>query len=218
MTNYKQNFISFMLDSGGLRFGDFTTKSGRKTPYFINTGQYATGPQIAKLGSFYAAALADRLGREYDTLFGPAYKGVPLVVTASMALAAEHDHTVNFTFNRKEAKDHGEKGVFVGHPFGDGERVVIVEDVVTAGTSVRETVPLLRSAADVTLAGLIVSVDREEKGTGERNALDELATTYDMPAFAIVTLSEIVAHVTEHGLVSAEILRAIADYRARWGA
>lgn len=217
MSNYKADFIDFMLASGGLRFGDFTTKSGRKTPYFVNTGCYASGERIARLGAYYAAALEDRLGAGYDNLFGPAYKGIPLVATTAIALSANHDRNVSFTFNRKEAKDHGEKGVFVGHPYQAGDRVVIVEDVVTAGTSVRETVPLLQAAADIHLAGLVVSVDREERGTGALSALQEVEQTYGMPAFAIVTLTEVVAHVVERDLIDEPTVQRIAQYRRTWG-
>lgn len=224
MDAYKQEFIEFMVRAQVLTFGDFTTKSGRKTPYFVNTGKYRTGAQLARLGRYYAAAIVDRLGADpADVLFGPAYKGIPLVVTTAMALQAEHDRDVAFCFNRKEAKDHGEGGVLVGHKPADGERVLIVEDVTTAGTSVRETVPVLRAAADVRLAGLVVSVDRQERGQGERSALSELSDEYDMPTFAIVTIDEVTEHL--HGRevdgtvhVDDESLARIQAYRAEYGA
>jgi orotate phosphoribosyltransferase len=196
MDAYKQEFVEFMVRSQVLTFGDFVTKSGRKTPFFINTGRYKTGGELARLGRFYAEAIVHQLGQPgtgYDVLFGPAYKGIPLVVTTAMALAEHHGHDVGFCFNRKEAKDHGEGGVLIGRPLRDGDRVVIVEDVTTAGTSIRETVPILRAAAKVEIAGLVVSVDRMERGTGELNALAEVRQSLGAPAFAIVTIDEVTA-------------------------
>lgn len=193
MEAYKQEFVEFMVRSQVLTFGDFVTKSGRKTPFFINTGRYKTGSELTRLGRFYAQAIVSQLGTGYDVLFGPAYKGIPLVVTTAMALAERHGHDVGFCFNRKEAKDHGEGGVLIGRPLRDGDRVVIVEDVTTAGTSIRETVPILRAAAKVEIAGLVVSVDRMERGTGELNALAEVRQSLGAPAFAIVTIDEVTA-------------------------
>jgi orotate phosphoribosyltransferase len=220
---YKQEFIEFMVRCGVLTFGDFTTKSGRKTPFFVNTGKYETGSQLATLGRYYAQAIQDRLAGKVDVLFGPAYKGIPLVATTAMALAAEHGHDVAFCFDRKELKDHGEGGKLVGHAPKDGERVLIVEDVTTAGTSVRETVPKLRAAADVELAGLVVSVDRQERGQGERSALSELADEFCMPTFAIVTIEEVKAHL--HGrevdgrvVLDDQLVTAMDAYKTEYGA
>ena len=193
MEPYKQEFVEFMVRSQVLTFGDFVTKSGRKTPFFINTGRYKTGSELARLGRFYAQAIVGQLGTGYDVLFGPAYKGIPLVVTTAMALAVRHGHDVGFCFNCNEAKDHGEGGVLSGQSLSDGQRVVIVEDVTTAGTSIRETVPILRAAAKVEIAGLVVSVDRMERGTGELNALAEIRRELGAPAFAIVTIDEVTA-------------------------
>jgi orotate phosphoribosyltransferase len=218
MHTYKQDFIDFMLTAGGLRFGDFVTKSGRNTPYFINSGSYCTGQLSGRLGEYYAHALIDRLGQDFDNLFGPAYKGIPLVTATSGALWHKHQHPVSFTFNRKEAKDHGEKGVFVGHKYEDGDRVVIVEDVITAGTSIRETLPLLQAAAQITLAGVVVSVDRQERGTGECSALAEIAESTGAPVFAIVTLTEIVDYLSGKGALDADTLDRITAYRAEFGA
>lgn len=220
---YKREFIDFLLASEVLTFGDFTTKSGRRTPYFVNTGRYRTGGQLARLGSFYAAALTAQLGRDFDVLFGPAYKGIPLVVTTAIALEQAGGAPVGFTFNRKEAKDHGEGGVLVGHPLQDGDRVVIVEDVTTAGTSIRETVPILRAAAAVELCGLVVSVDRQERGLGQRTALAELADEFGMPTFAIVTIDEVVdelrtREVDGQPLLDQATLARIAAYRTEYGA
>ena len=222
MQPYKQAFIEFMVEADVLRFGAFTTKSGRETPFFINTGLYRTGSQLERLGRFYAAALHERLGTSFDVLFGPAYKGIPLVCTTSIALAQEHDREVAFCFNRKEAKDHGEGGVLVGHRPCDGERVVLVEDVTTAGTSVRETVPLLRAAAAVELAGLVVSVDRMERGRGDDTALVELSAEVAMPTFAIVTIDEVCAHLHNRELggrvvLDDALLGAVRAYRETWG-
>jgi len=219
---HKADFIEFMVRCGVLSFGDFVTKSGRRTPYFLNTGRYRTGAQLAELGEHYAAAIQRHWPDGVDVLFGPAYKGIPLVAAASMALARQ-GREVGWCFNRKEAKDHGERGLLVGAQPGDGDRVLIVEDVTTAGTSIRETVPLLRSVADAEIAGLIVSADRQERGLGRRSALAETADEFAMPARAIVTLDEIVAHL--HGreidgriLLDDAVLARIDAYRAEYGA
>jgi orotate phosphoribosyltransferase len=223
MHDFQRAFIEFMVRSDVLAFGDFTTKSGRRTPYFVNTGRYRTGAQARRLGEFYARAILAREDLEFDVLFGPAYKGIPLVVATSVVLATEFGRDVGYCFDRKEAKDHGEGGQLVGHPLSDGERVLIVEDVTTAGTSVRGTVPLLRAAADVTLAGLVVSVDRQERGQGERSALAELGEEFAMPTFAIVTLDEVVEHLAGRELdgrvvLGDEELARIEAYRAEHGA
>jgi orotate phosphoribosyltransferase len=211
-------FVEFLLSSQVLAFGDFETKSGRRTPYFMNFARFSRGREVERLGSFYAHAIRARMGDEFDVLFGPAYKGIPLVVATALAFAHEHGRDVPFCFNRKEAKDHGEGGRLVGHPLRDGERVLIVEDVTTAGTSVRETVPLLRSAARVELAGLVVAVDRQERGTGEASALTELAREFQMPCFSIATIDELVAALAQdRGRLTPELLGRIRDYRARYG-
>ena len=225
MERYKQDFIEFMVRCGVLTFGDFVTKSGRSTPYFVNTGRYSRGGQMHQLGEFYADAIEHHMaesGDSIDVLFGPAYKGIPLVVTSSIALA-RRGHDVAFLFNRKEAKDHGEGGVLVGHTPVDGDRVLIVEDVTTAGTSIRETVPLLRAAADVDLRGLVVSVDRAERGTGDRSALDQVGTDYAMSAFAIVTVHEVISHMHGRELdgtvyVDDDMASRMHAYLAEWGA
>jgi orotate phosphoribosyltransferase len=223
MQSYKSEFIEFMVEAGVLTFGDFVTKSGRRTPYFVNTGSYRTGEHMCRLGRYYAAAVVAHFGRDFDVLFGPAYKGIPLVVCASMALAEGYGMDRSFCFNRKEVKDHGERGSLVGARLEDGDRVLIVEDVTTAGTSVRETVPLLRAAADVKLAGLIVSVDRMEKGRTDRGALAELSEEYGMPTAAIVTLDDIVEHLHNRPvdgtvLIDDDMAAGIARYRRQYGA
>lgn len=222
MVPYKQEFIEFMVASGVLMFGDFTTKSGRKTPFFINTGKYRTGAQMERLGHYYAEALRAGVGKKVDFLFGPAYKGIPLVVSTAVALARDFDCDIPFAFNRKEIKDHGEGGSIVGHAPRDGERVVIIEDVTTAGTSVRETVALLGATAKVTFAGLIVSADRMEKGTGSKSAVQEIRENMGIPVYAIVTLDEIVEHLHNRPLDGRVVLddtmkRRIDEYRSIYG-
>ena len=185
MDAYKQEFIEFMVRANVLTFGDFVAKSGRKTPYFVNTGKYRSGTQLRFLARAYADAIERHLGSEFDVLFGPAYKGIPLVAATSMEFA-ERGRDVGFSFNRKETKDHGEGGNLVGWELRKGDRVLIVEDVTTAGTSIRETVPLLEKAAEIALAGLVVAVDRMERGTGTKSALAEIGETYRMKTFSIV--------------------------------
>ena len=223
MEAYKKDFIDFMVRAGVLTFGDFTTKSGRKTPFFINTGNYRSGSQMQKLGQFYAKAINAKFGKNFDVIFGPAYKGIPLVVTSAIALSEHFDHDVDFCFNRKEIKTHGERGNLVGKKLADGDRVLIIEDVTTAGTSIRETVPILQAAADVKLAGLIVSVDRMEKGLGEYSALTELHETFKFPTTAIVTIEEVVEYLHNKEIdgkiiITDEINDRITDYRNQYGA
>jgi len=195
MEQYKKEFIEFMVDCNVLKFGDFVTKSGRKTPFFVNTGFYRTGAQLRKLGSFYAKAIQDAFGTDFDILFGPAYKGIPLSVAASMAISEEYDKEVGYCANRKEVKDHGDKGILLGSPIKDGDKVVIIEDVTTAGTSVGETMPILKEQGDVDVLGLVVSVDRMERGTGEKSALAEIEEKYGIKTTAIVTMEEVVEHL-----------------------
>ncbi len=223
MEQYKKDFIEFMIDSEVLTFGDFTTKSGRKTPFFINTGKYRTGAQIAKLGRFYTEAIEAHFGVDVDVLFGPAYKGIPLVTTTAAAMSERGQGDITFCFNRKEAKDHGEGGSLVGQKLVSGQRVVIVEDVTTAGTSIYETVPVLKAAADVTLVGLIVSVDRMEKGTENISAFAQIRRDFGMKTCAIVTLDEVVEYLHNreiNGVVLIDdAMKANIDaYRALYGA
>lgn len=190
---YKEAFITFMVRSGVLTFGDFVTKSGRRTPYFINTGNYRTGSQAARLGDYYAACIQENLPDGVDCLFGPAYKGIPLAVTAAASLYRLYDRDLPYCFNRKEAKDHGEGGSMVGYTPRSGDRVVIVEDVVTAGTAVRESLELFRSLGDMKVTGLVVSVDRMERGARECSTLDELRQDHGIAVYPIVTVREIMA-------------------------
>ncbi len=192
MEQYKKDFIGFMVDCGVLRFGDFVTKSGRKTPFFINTGFYRTGSQLRRLGEYYAKAIYDKFGTDFDVLFGPAYKGIPLSVAASMAMSGLYDKDVRYCSNRKEVKDHGDKGILLGSPLGDGDRVIIVEDVTTSGKSIEETYPIVKAQGDVDVLGLVVSVNRMERGKGEKSALEEIQELYGIQATAIVTMAEVV--------------------------
>ena len=189
---YKEEFITFMVRSGVLTFGDFTTKSGRKTPYFVNTGNYKTGAQAAKLGDYYAACVQENMPQGITCLFGPAYKGIPLAVSTAASLYRDYGRDLPYCFNRKEAKDHGEGGTMIGYQPKDGDRVVIVEDVVTAGTAVRETIELFKHIADVKFASLIVSVDRMEKGTGEKTTINELREQYGIAVHPIVTVRQVI--------------------------
>ncbi len=195
MEQYKKDFIEFMVDCEVLRFGDFVTKSGRRTPFFVNTGFYRTGAQLRRLGGYYAQAIQERFGTDFDVLFGPAYKGIPLAVSAAMEISEKFGKDIRYCSNRKEVKDHGDKGILLGSPLSDGDRVVMIEDVTTAGTSVQETLPILHAQADVTVLGLVVSVDRMERGTGEQSALQEIAETYGMKTASIVTMAEVIEHL-----------------------
>ena len=217
--NYKADFIRFMMDSGVLIFGDFTTKSGRKTPYFINTGNYKTGEQIAKLGEFYARCILDHMAAgdipaDINALFGPAYKGIPLVAATAAALYKE-GRNLNYCFNRKEAKDHGEGGSMVGYKLQNEDKVLIIEDVITAGTAVRETLPVLKAAAEVQVPGLIISVDRMERGQGELTAIQEIERDFGIRTFPIVTVKDILETLTEEEL-SNDLRERMKAYMAQY--
>ena len=175
MEEYKQRFIEFMIDCNVLKFGDFVTKSGRKTPFFVNTGFYRTGSQLRKLGQYYARAIEQTFGTDFDVLFGPAYKGIPLTVAATMALSEDFNADIRYCSNRKEVKDHGDKGILLGSPIADNDKIVIIEDVTTAGTSIEETLPIIKAQGNVNVLGLVVSVDRMERGQGEKSALSALS-------------------------------------------
>ena len=195
MEQYKKEFIEFMIDCNVLKFGDFVTKSGRNTPFFVNTGFYRTGAQLKKLGEYYATAIHNKFGLDFDVLFGPAYKGIPLSVAATMAISDMYEKDVRYCANHKEVKDHGDKGILLGSPIEDGDKVIIIEDVTTAGTSIKETLPIVKAQGDVDVLGLVVSVDRMERGQGEKSALDEIHETYGLETTAIVTMAEVVEHL-----------------------
>lgn len=214
--SYKQEFIEFMVRSGVLTFGDFTAKSGRKTPYFINTGDYKTGSQAAKLGEFYASCIQEHIKAPVDALFGPAYKGIPLSVAASIALYQKYGRDVNYCFNRKEAKDHGEGGSIVGYKPVDGDRVIIIEDVITAGTAVRETMPILKGCADVTVKDMFISVNRCEVGQNPgKTAVMEVNEEFGIRVHAIVTVADIHEFLKEKEEYR-QFLPAMEEYMSKY--
>ena len=195
MEAYKKEFIEFMVDCEVLKFGDFTLKSGRKSPFFMNAGAYVTGTQLMKLGEYYAKAIHDTYGDDFDVLFGPSYKGIPLAVVTSVAYAKLYGKEIRYCSNRKEIKDHGDVGILLGSKLKDGDRVVMIEDVTTSGKSMDETIPIVRTAADTKLVGLMVSLNRCERGKGTQGALDEIREEYGMPTAAIVSMKEVVEHL-----------------------
>ena len=196
MERYKQEFIEFMVDCKALKFGDFVLKSGRRSPFFMNAGSYVTGGQLRRLGEYYARAIHEKYGDEFDILFGPAYKGIPLSVAAAIAYSEIYGRGVRYCSNRKEAKDHGEAGILLGSGMKDGDRVVIIEDVTTSGKSIEETYPIIMAQAKVEIRGLMVSLNRMEKGVaGDRSALEEIRERYGFETAAIVTMGEVVEHL-----------------------
>lgn len=214
---YKQEFIRFMVDNGVLRFGEFTLKSGRHAPYFINTGNYKTGSQLAKLGEYYAQCIAEN-GLDGETLVGPAYKGIPLAVATAVALAEKHGKDLNYCFDRKEVKDHGEGGMFVGKQLTDGEKVILIEDVMTSGKALREMLPKLEQTAAVQVSGMVISVDRMEKGLqSDRSAVQEVYEEFGVKVYSIVTMADIIAAIEDGVIEGKEYLPAMYDYRARYG-
>jgi orotate phosphoribosyltransferase len=223
--DYKSNFIEFMIRSGVLTFGDFTTKSGRQSPYFINTGNYRTGSQLARLGEFYADCIMENmkqgfLKKDIDALFGPAYKGIPISVTTAIALAEKHGMDMNYCSNRKEEKDHGEGGSLIGYQLSPGDSVLIVEDVITAGTAMRECVPMLKTLG-VSVEGLIISVDRMERGAGSKTAIQELKEDYDIETYPIITINDILDWLYKSerdGTLSTDpgMVKKIEDYMTKY--
>lgn len=195
MEAYKIEFIQFMVDSKVLKFGDFTLKSGRKSPFFMNAGSYVTGTQLMKLGEYYAKAIHDRYGDDFDVLFGPAYKGIPLSVATTIAYSKLYGKEIRYCSNRKEVKDHGDTGILLGSSLKDGDKVVVIEDVTTSGKSMEETIPIVRAQADVTIVGLMVSLNRQEKGKGDKGALDEIKELYGFETEAIVSMDEVVEYL-----------------------
>jgi orotate phosphoribosyltransferase len=193
---YKQEFIEFMVDSKVLKFGEFTLKSGRKSPFFMNAGAYVTGAQLKKLGEYYAKAIHDNYGDDFDVLFGPAYKGIPLSVATTIAYSELYGKEIRYCSNRKEVKDHGDVGILLGSSLKDGDRVVIIEDVTTSGKSIEETFPIITGQADITIKGLMVSLNRMEKGLGGKvSALEEIKEKYGFEANAIVSMSDVIEHL-----------------------
>ena len=225
MEQYKQEFIEFMVESDVLKFGEFTLKSGRKSPFFMNAGAYVTGSQLMRLGEYYAKAIHEKYGDDFDVLFGPAYKGIPISVVTAVAFSKLYGKEVRYCSDRKEEKDHGaDKGSFLGSSLKDGDRVVMIEDVTTSGKSMEETVPKVRGAANVEIVGLMVSLNRMEMGLGGKmSALDEIRETYGFPTNAIVTMEEVVEHLYNKEcqgkiVINDEIKKAIDAYYEQYGA
>ena len=224
MEAYKQEFIEFMVASDVLKFGEFTLKSGRKSPFFMNAGAYVTGSQLMKLGEYYAKAIHDTYGLDFDVLFGPAYKGIPLTVATTIAISKLYGKDIRYCSNRKEVKDHGDTGILLGSKLKEGDKVVIIEDVTTSGKSIEETFPILKAQADVEVIGLMVSLNRMEVGKGgEKSALDEIKELYGIEANAIVSMAEVTEHLynKECGgrvVIDDRIKSAIDAYYEQYGA
>ena len=223
MEQYKKEFIEFMVDCNVLKFGEFTLKSGRKSPFFMNAGAYVTGSPLKKLGQYYATAIHDNYGTDFDVLFGPAYKGIPLAVATTMAFSELYGRDIRYCSNRKEVKDHGDVGILLGSSLNDGDRVVIIEDVTTSGKSIEETFPILQAQANVDVVGLMVSLNRQERGKTQQNALAEIREIYGIETGAIVTMEEVVEHLynrTYNGrvLIDDAMKKAIDTYYAQYGA
>ena len=225
MEAYKQEFIEFMVESDVLKFGEFTLKSGRKSPFFMNAGLYVTGTQLHKLGQYYAKAIHDCYGEDFDVLFGPAYKGIPLGVATCIAFSELYDKEIKYCSNRKEAKDHGgDAGILLGSPIKDGDKIVIIEDVTTSGKSIEETFPIIKAQGDVEILGLMVSLNRMEKGRdSDRSALEEIKEKYGFDANAIVSMDDVVEHLYNKEcngkiVINDEIKTAIDKYYEQYGA
>ena len=223
MEDYKKEFIEFMVDSEVLKFGDFTLKSGRKSPFFMNAGAYVTGTQLMRLGDYYARAIHDTYGDDFDVIFGPAYKGIPLAVTTAVSYSRLYGKDIRYCANRKEIKDHGDAGILLGSKLSDKDRVVIIEDVTTSGKSMEETVPIIRAQAKIDIRGLIVSLNREERGQGTKSALEEIKDKYGFPTKAIVNMSEVVDYLYDkpyHGKVyiDDQMKNRLDDYYGQYGA
>ncbi len=214
---YKQQFIKFMVENGVLKFGEFTLKSGRKAPYFINTGNYKSGAQLSKLGTYYAQCIEDN-AIEADTLVGPAYKGIPLAVTTAVSLFDKFGKDLNYCFDRKEVKDHGEGGLFVGKQLEDGERVILIEDVMTSGKALREMLPKLKQTANVEIAGMVISVDRMERGLeSSLSAVQEVYKEFGVKVYPIVTMADIISAIEDGVIEGKEYLEKMKEYRKTYG-
>lgn len=214
---YKQQFIKFMVENGVLKFGEFTLKSGRKAPYFINTGNYKSGAQLSKLGEYYAQCIEDN-GIVADTLVGPAYKGIPLAVTTAVSLYTKFGKDLNYCFDRKEVKDHGEGGLFVGKQLTEGEKVILIEDVMTSGKALREMLPKLKQTANVEIAGMVISVDRMERGLESNlSAVQEVYKEFGVKVYSIVTMADIISAIEDGIIEGKEYLGKMKEYRNLYG-
>jgi orotate phosphoribosyltransferase len=217
MEAYKQEFVDFMLESKVLKFGDFTLKSGRKSPFFMNAGLYITGTQLMKLGEYYAKAIHNTYGDDFDVIFGPAYKGIPISVATTIAYSRLYGKEVRYCSNRKEEKDHGDAGILLGSPIKDGDRIVVVEDVTTSGKSMEETIPIVKAQGDVTIVGLMVSLNRCERGKGSKSALEEVKELYGFETAAIVSMDEIIDYLIEKKVIDDELKARLDAYYAEYG-
>ena len=223
MEQYKQEFIEFMVESHVLKFGEFTLKSGRKSPFFMNAGAYVTGSQLRRLGQYYAKAIHEHYGDDFDVLFGPAYKGIPLSVATTIAYSELYGKDIRYCSNRKEVKDHGDTGILLGSQMKDGDRVVIIEDVTTSGKSIEETYPIIKAQGNVEVVGLMVSLNRMERGKGEKSSLEEVQELYGFKANAIVTMADVVEHLYNKEcqgqvVIDDKIKAAIDAYYEQYGA
>ena len=223
MESYKKEFIEFMVESDVLKFGEFTLKSGRKSPFFMNAGAYVTGSQLKRLGEYYAKAIHEHYGDDFDVLFGPAYKGIPLSVATTIAYSELYGKDIRYCSNRKEVKDHGDTGILLGSQMKDGDRVVIIEDVTTSGKSIEETYPIIKAQGNVEVVGLMVSLNRMERGKGEKSALEEVQELYGFKANAIVTMADVVEHLYNKEcqgqvVIDDKIKAAIDAYYEQYGA
>ena len=217
MERYKEEFIEFMVDSNVLKFGEFTLKSGRKSPFFMNAGLYITGSQLEKLGEYYAKAIHNTYGDDFDVIFGPSYKGIPIGVATVMAYSRLFGKEVRYCSNRKEAKDHGDVGILLGSPIKDGDRIVVVEDVTTSGKSMEETIPIVKAQGDVKIIGLMVSLNRCERGKGDKGALDEIKDLYGFETSAIVSMNEVIDYLVEKKVIDDELKSRLDAYYAEYG-
>ncbi len=217
MEQYKKEFVDFMLESKVLKFGDFTLKSGRKSPFFMNAGLYITGYQLSKLGEFYAKAIHDRYGDDFDVLFGPAYKGIPISVATTIAYDKLYGKEIRYCSNRKEAKDHGDAGILLGSPIKDGDRIVVIEDVTTSGKSMEETIPIVKAQGNVEIIGLMVSLNRCERGKGSKGALEEIKDLYGFETAAIVSMDEIIDYLVEKNVIDDELKARLDAYYEEYG-
>jgi orotate phosphoribosyltransferase len=222
MKDYKKNFISFLLNSNALKFGEFTLKSGRLSPYFLNTGMLYSGKAVNSLGMFYASAIVDNVQGKYSAVFGPSYKGIPLAVATVASLFSEFNINTSYTFNRKETKDHGDGGLLVGKQLSENDRIILVDDVITAGTAVRESIDILKKNGNPELAAIIISVDRMEKGTGEKSAIQEITETIGLSVYPIVTILDIIdflkyASARDEHSIGTDMIDKMESYRETYG-
>lgn len=221
---YKKEFIDFMVSSQVLKFGEFILKSGRKSPFYMNAGAYVTGSQLRLLGRYYAQAIHDNYGEDFDVLFGPAYKGIPLSVATTIAFSELYNKEIRYCSNRKEVKDHGDTGILLGSNIKDGDKVVIIEDVTTSGKSIEETFPIIQAQGSVEIIGLMVSLNRQEKGKGTKSALEEITELYHFPAKAIVSMNEVIEHLYNKPngkegkiIINDEIYGRLQEYYQEYG-